>query len=131
MKVSFDFDHTLSQPHVQEYAKKLLDAGVDVWVITTRYDENHLHKYAMDYPPTMDDLWEVVDRLSIPRHKVRFTCMEWKYTYLTGTNFIWHLDDNAHEIRRAQYNSCKVPMVQVQSNTWLKKCDRILSKHLK
>lgn len=54
--------------------------------------------------------------------------MEWKYTYLTGTTFIWHLDDNEHEIRRAQYNSCKVPMIQVHGGGWQKKCDRLLEK---
>ena len=131
MKVSFDFDNTLSHPHVQEYAQKLIAAGVEVWVITTRYDENHMHKYSMDYPASMEDIWDVVDRLGIPRYRVRFTCMEWKYTYLIGTSFIWHLDDNEQEIIRAQYNSCKIPMIQVHSGSWKKKCERILNKHLK
>lgn len=128
-KVSFDFDHTLSHPHVQEYAKQLLEQGVEVWIITTRYDENHMHKYAMDYPATMEDLWAVADELGIPRHHVRFTCMEWKYTYLIGTEFLWHLDDNEHEIRRAQYNKCKVPMIQVHGGGWQKKCNGLLLKY--
>lgn len=128
-KVSFDFDDTLSHPHVQEYAKQLLDQGVEVWIITTRYDENHMHKYAMDYPATLDDLWAVALHLGIPKHHVRFTCMEWKYTYLNGTEFLWHLDDNPHEIRRAQYNKCKVPMIQVHGGGWQKKCNGLLLKY--
>ena len=125
-KVSIDFDGTLSQPQVQEFAKELLDAGIDVWVVTTRYDENHLHKYAMDYPPTLEDLWEVVERLGIPRWKVRFTNMEWKYTYLCDTEFVWHLDDNDHEIRRALYNKCGVRMIQVNSDDFKSKCLHII-----
>lgn len=128
-KVSFDFDHTLSNPHVQEFAKELLDNGHDVWVVTTRYDVNHLHKYAMDYPPTMDDLWEVVDTLGIPRWKVRFTNMEWKYTYLCDTEFAFHLDDNEQEIRRALYNKCKVPMIQVHGSAFKNKCLRLINRY--
>lgn len=129
IKVSFDFDHTLSQPHVQEFAKELLDMGIDVWVVTTRYDVNHLHKYAMHYSPTMDDLWEVVDTLGIPRWKVRFTNMEWKYTYLNDTEFVFHLDDSQHELTRAEYNKCSVPMIQVNSSSFKNKCLRLINRY--
>lgn len=128
-KVSIDFDGTLSQLEVQEFAKELLDNGIDVWVVTTRYDENHLHKYAMDYPATLEDLWEVVERLGIPRWKVRFTNMEWKYTYLCDTEFLWHLDDNNHEIRRALYNKCKVPMIQVADSNFKNECLNLINNH--
>jgi hypothetical protein len=126
--VSFDFDGTLSRPDVQEFAKELLDLGVEVRVTTTRYDDMHSHKYGDDYPPEQDDLWSVVDRLGIPRHHVRYTNMEWKYTYLMGTAFLFHLDDNEHEFARARYNSCKIPMIQVNGGGWQKKCMRILTK---
>lgn len=127
LKVSIDFDGTLSRIDVQEYAQKLLAEGVDVWVVTTRYDENHKHKYAEDYDVTSDDLWSVVDAIGIPRWKVRYTNMEWKYTYLIGTDFIWHLDDNANEMTRARYNSCEVPMIQVNTTAWKRKCSRLLN----
>jgi len=65
MKVSFDFDGTLEQKEVQDYAKQLLEEGIEVWVVTTRWDENHKHKYP--HNATLDDLWEVVDKLGIPR----------------------------------------------------------------
>jgi len=53
MKVSFDFDGTLEFKNVQDYAKQLLDEGVEVWVVTTRWDENHKHKYPQN--ATLDD----------------------------------------------------------------------------
>jgi hypothetical protein len=127
MKVSFDFDGTLEFQNVQDYALELINNGVEVWVVTTRWDENHKHKYPMN--ATLDDLWEVVDRIGIPRHQVRFTCMEWKYTYLKGTSFVWHLDDNEKEFDYARKNQCNVPMVDVHMNGWQDKCDKLLKRN--
>lgn len=126
MKVSFDFDGTLEFQNVQDYALELINNGVEVWVVTTRWDENHKHKYP--HNATLDDLWEVVDRIGIPRHQVRFTCMEWKYTYLDGSGFDWHLDDNPEEFSQAKANGCSVPMIQVDSNGWMIKCNRLLKR---
>lgn len=124
MKVSFDFDGTLSEKHVQAYAQRLVNQGIEVWVVTTRYDENHKHRYPLN--ATLDDLWEVVDRIGIPRWRVRFTCMEWKYTYLKNTHFTWHLDDNPEEFYQARANNCEITMIQVVSGNWENKCDRLI-----
>jgi hypothetical protein len=125
LKVSFDFDGTLEFANVQSFAKQLLDRGIEVWVVTTRYDENHKHKYP--HNATLDDLWEVVDKLGIPRHQVRFTCMEWKAKYLDGTNFLWHLDDNDREIKEAKKLAIEVPIIDVMSPTWQNECEALLS----
>jgi hypothetical protein len=123
-KLSFDFDGTLQTESVQAYAKTLIEKGHEVWVVTTRWDENHKHKYPKN--ATLDDLWEVVDRLGIPRHQVRFTCMEWKYTYLDGTNFVWHLDDNPDEFSKAKIHGCNVPIVNVDTEDWIIECNKLL-----
>jgi hypothetical protein len=52
--------------------------------------------------------------------------MEWKYTYLKGTKFVWHLDDNPEEFSHAKHNGCNVPMIQVNANGWEEKCERII-----
>lgn len=122
-KVSFDFDGTLQTEVVQAYAKILVEEGHEVWVVTTRYDENHQHKYTAIPDANNDDLWAVVDRLGIPRYRVRFTCMEWKYTYLNGTKFVWHLDDNIQEM----VYSCDIPMIDVNTLDWVSKCNSLLS----
>ena len=126
-KVSFDFDGTLEFENVQRFAKQLIEKGVEVWVVTTRWDENHKHKYPMN--STLDDLWEVVDKLGIPRWRVRFTCMEWKYTYLKGSKFIWHLDDNDRELLKAMENECEVPIIDVVVSDWQDKCEELLLKN--
>lgn len=139
MKVSFDFDGTLEREDVQEYAKTLIKLGIEVWVVTTRYDSNHQHKYFKAYPEelwakisgnTTGDpnfgLWGVVEKLGIPRHHVRFTCMDYKYKYLDGTKFLWHLDDNPTEFKEAKVNNLQVPMINVELNTWRQKCEDIV-----
>jgi hypothetical protein len=142
MKVSFDFDGTLEFEDVQNYAKELIRRGIEVWVVTTRYDANHRHKWTSMFPgkewaemyehndgdPNFH-LWGVVEKLGIPRHHVRFTCMEWKYTYLTGTKFAFHLDDNPEEFQRAKHHECNVTMVDVMTNDWKTKCNLLIEKY--
>lgn len=126
-KVSFDFDGTLEFEHVQNYAKELIESGIEVWVVTTRWDENHKHKYP--HNATLDDLWEVVDKLGIPRWRVRFTCMQWKVNYLEGTQFVWHLDDNEQESYEAYKKGMKAPIiVDVLASNWMEKCNILLNE---
>ena len=121
--VSFDFDDTLSKNHVQKYAKELIIRGVEVWIVTSRYDELHKHLYKSN--PTLNDLWIVCDDLNIPRHRVRFTCMKWKGDYLKDTNVIWHLDDNHEEFK--YFNKIKTTAIQVNSGNWKHKCEKLLN----
>jgi len=37
MKVSFDFDGTLSKKDVQKFAKELVEEGHEVWIVTSRF----------------------------------------------------------------------------------------------
>jgi len=38
-KVVFDYDDTLSIPSIQEYAKMLIEKDVEVWIVTSRFDD--------------------------------------------------------------------------------------------
>lgn len=142
MKVSFDFDGTLVYQDVQEYAQSMIKRGIEVWVVTTRYDANHDHKWREKFPeeewaaiydnhdgdPNFH-LWGVVEKLCIPKHHVRFTCMEYKYKYLDGTKFVFHLDDNPDEIRNAKHHNCNVPFVDVLSH-YQDTCDNLINQYL-
>ena len=127
--VTFDFDGTLSRKDVQEYAIELIEKGIDVWVLTTRYDELHKHRYVLN--PTNDDLWEVIDNLNIPRWKVRFTNMEWKANYLLHTKVLFHLDDNYNEFFEIRKLKCKTLGIQVNCGNFRNKCNRIIDNYLK
>lgn len=129
VKVSFDFDGTLQTEEVQKYACELIGRGIEVWVVTTRWDENHKHKYSGlgKFTDPLRDFWLVADDLGIPRWKVRFTNMEWKWTYLSGTHFVWHLDDNDDELAFATLHKCNVPIVLVKEG-WKEECEKLLKK---
>ena len=121
--VTFDFDGTLSRSDVQEYFKELMSRGIDCWVVTSRFDDLHRHLYRPN--PTNEDLWEVIDSLGLPRHKVRFCNMENKHTYLIGTDIIWHLDDDEYTIDDLN-NYTKVIGVDVHDNMWKNVCNNLL-----
>ena len=96
IKVSFDFDGTLTLQYIQDFAKFLISCGVDVYVTTSRFDELHKHRYPKN--PTNEDLWGVIDSIGIQRHKVRFTLMQPKWEYINGTEICMHLDDDTIEV---------------------------------
>lgn len=122
--VTFDFDNTLSKPHIQDFAKLLLVLDIDVWVITSRQDELHASSVWTD--PSSPDLWKVIDELEIPRNKVIFTNLEWKANYLKDTKVVWHLDDNWEEFSHFRRLKLKTVPIQVNSGNWRSKCFRLL-----
>jgi len=124
--VTFDFDGTLTKKNVQKYATKLINNGIDVWVITSRYCELTKHLYPNN--PTLDDLWNVIDTLKIPRYKVIFTRMLPKADILENTKVMWHLDDDSFEIDEIN-ERCKTIGINVALNSkWKTKCNQILNE---
>ena len=69
LKVSFDFDHTLSTLPMQELAYKLVQEGVDVYVCTARYSDADKGLVRWDN----SDLFSVTDHIGIPRSNIIFT----------------------------------------------------------
>lgn len=62
MKISFDYDDTLTKPVIQAKAAKLVSEGHDVYIISAR--------------SRPDRIWRLADRLGILRSRV----------YATGSN---------------------------------------------
>ncbi|WP_456867595.1 hypothetical protein [Galbibacter sp. BG1] len=85
MKVSFDFDSTLTEERIQDLAKKFISNGIEVWVTTTRniFGDNK-------------DLYRLVHSLGIDVKQIEFTNGKDKYSFLKS--FDLHFDDNEHEI---------------------------------
>lgn len=91
LKISFDFDSTLSETQMQSLCKKVLDLGADVYVVTSRGKTLHGGK-----PLNNDDLFEVTDSLGIKRDHIIFTQYEDKYNFVK--DFDMHFDDDMEEI---------------------------------
>jgi hypothetical protein len=129
MKVSFDFDDTLSRPEIQEYAKELISKGVEVWIVTTRW--NRLSKfcdpgYFKLHGNTWGEVHNVAIELGIPLKRVVFTNYQYKFTFFKeNLDFIWHLDDNPYEFKPIQ--TLGIAAIDSFGN-WEEKCERLLWK---
>lgn len=110
MKVSFDFDGTLSTFGLQEFAKELISQGIEVWIVTSRYPNKHRHD------KLNRDLFKVADKLNIPKERIVFTSWVDKAEYfLENPDFIFHLDDDFIEIELME-ERCQVPGIPVFAN---------------
>jgi hypothetical protein len=88
MKVSFDFDGTLSEDFVQVIAKSMMDSGHDVWVITSR---NEGHNWNID-------LFETCLSIKLPLQKVIFTNGQLKQGEYARGGFELHFDNDWEEV---------------------------------
>ena len=85
MKVSFDFDSTLSRSKVQKIASAHIVRGDDVIITTTRIEEYN-----------NDDLYDVASLVGISRDKIFFTNAKDKYTFVADCDI--HYDDDNYEV---------------------------------
>ena len=56
MKISFDFDDTLTHIDVQNCARKLMSDGHTIYILTARYGDNESNSWGADWN---DDLKEL------------------------------------------------------------------------
>ena len=125
-RVSFDFDGTLSRLDVQAYAKSLLDKGYVVWIVTSR-----LHEKNADNLQWNDDLYEVAEKLGIPKSQIHFM-NTWihgddKSHWLKDQDFVWHLDDDFIEINSVNRECKNTKGISVFGNsTWKQKSNKLL-----
>ena len=94
--VSFDFDGTLTQGKISEFAKLLIRMGINVYVVTYRYNELLKHKWV--HNPTNDDMYSVTDSIGIKRENIIFTNFRDKYHYLNDANILFHIDDCSDQL---------------------------------
>lgn len=85
-KVSFDFDDTLTTERGQNLAKKFIEQGKAVYIITRRQDTDSKEVYAM------------ADKLGIERTKVYFTNGKLKWQMVKQLGVDIHYDNNQNEI---------------------------------
>ena len=84
MKVSFDFDSTLSIGVVQDLAEKLIEQGHEVWIVTGRFEVCDSNKNKVNN----DDLFEVAETLGISRDNIHFCNMADKWEWLKDKGFL-------------------------------------------
>jgi hypothetical protein len=92
-KVSFDFDDTIELERYQNIAKKLMDEGKTVYIVTRRQESMSKAVY------------EVADKLGIPHSRVYFTNGEYKWKTIKRLNIGTHYDNNPEEIKLIRENT--------------------------
>ncbi|WP_313636247.1 hypothetical protein [Empedobacter sp.] len=126
MKVSIDFDGTLTNKLVQDYVKSLINKGFEVFVCTFRTKEYNdaLFRIVDKSIPANSDLYKITDSLNIPRENIIFTEMEEKSKFL-DESFICHLDDDWTVIQDLEINS-KVKPIDVLQSDWKIQFNKLL-----
>jgi len=135
MKVSFDFDSTLSRKDVQKLAKDLVNEGYEVWIVTSRFsDEAAKNKNWHWIEGQNQKLFDVAEDCGIKKENIHFTCMESKSIFLKDEGFLFHLDDDDIELmdilESNRSNEVKCFPVNVEHFGWKETCKEILRKNL-
>ncbi len=130
IKVSFDFDETLSKPAVQIFAGELLQNDLlEIWIVTNRLDNKSFDlKYGQGYKFNCnEDLFEVARQLRIPRNRIVFTKKEWKYLFFLNKDFAIHIDDLPQDI---EYIRAETSMfcVDVLRDDWKRQVRKLIKK---
>lgn len=132
MKVSFDFDGTLERQSVQKYASELISRGIEVWIVTSRFD---IENYSKQYFTSIEsatlanrDLFEVAKQLEIPNDRIHFTNMMNKWRFFEDKDFIWHLDDDWIEVREIDRKTKTRGISYFNSPNWKSKCEKTIQR---
>jgi hypothetical protein len=123
MKVSFDFDNTLSRKDVQQYAKELINLGLDVWICTSR-----VCYLDTGYEHLNNDLFNVALDVGIKPENIIFTNMSSKHNKCKEHVFLWHLDDDTIDIEFIEEGS-KTIGVNVNEKDWKDKCNKLINEN--
>ena len=118
-KISFDFDGTLSEGVVIDYARELiLDPDIEVHIVTARMEEDY-----------NDDLFGLAEDIGILEKNIHFTNFEYKADrfFKENTDYLWHLDDNFFEIEWINVYT-PVVCINVKSAYWQNHCNKLLGK---
>lgn len=131
MRVSFDFDNTLSRSDVQEFSKDLVSKGIEVWIVTSRFDdESAMEKNWHWIKGQNQTLFDIADDCGIRKENIKFTCMESKSIFLKDKGFIFHLDDDSIELMDILEIGDKCFPANVDHFEWKITCQEKIKKNL-
>ena len=136
IKVSFDFDGSLGDlPKLQKYAKQLVDKGIEVWIVTGRYENIE------DYTPAFCDAYSITDlkkqhehlfivaeRCGITKNHIQYMNMDDKWKFFNkNEGFLWHIDDDTYEI--LDINSFTNTKAILTTDMWKQICNKLIKDY--
>lgn len=110
-----DFDNTITEQEVREYAENLIERGFNLWILTARFKKDS------------DEVYKMAKRLGVNKEHVIFTNLQYKYTFLNEIDPIFMLDDDWIETALMKAKSKKVGVIRYSFNPdWMKECEQAL-----
>ena len=138
LRLSFDFDGSLSRDSLQMYALELVELGYEVWICTARFDS--IERYTGDFMTKYkilsirdehEHLFNVADRCGISRDHIKFMNIAPKCEFFAeNEGFLWHLDDDYIECREINQYTKTVAVSCANGSNWKHKCERLIKKKL-
>jgi len=132
MKVSFDFDNTLSIRDVQRFAKELVAEGHEVWIVTSRVSDEMANDYPVDFKNRVltsnRKLFRVADNVGINREHIIFCNFAVKLASIAGQGFAFHLDDDSDELMEIFVSTDECKPINVDHSEWEMDCRNIINK---
>ena len=132
MKVSFDFDSTLSRKDVQRFAKELVKAGHEVWIVTSRISNEQAQlEYSSNYTKdriykSNKKLFRVADNVGIKREHIIFCNFTVKIDSIAGQGFVFHLDDDSDELMEIFSSKDPCKPINVEHSEWEIDCRKLI-----
>jgi phosphoglycolate phosphatase-like HAD superfamily hydrolase len=125
--ISFDFDGTLDdefdgcynivKEEIQSLAKKYVDEGNDVCIITKRFDSNNRHLGKVNEHLLV---YELAKELGIT--KIYFTNREMKFSHIIKLGIEMHFENSEYEVQlinqACKQNDHKCVTIHVENPNW-------------
>ena len=123
MKVSFDFDSTLDRKDVQQFAKELINDGIEIWIVTSRCTTEYATEKGWHWVDKQNrKLFRVADNIGIKREHIMFTNHVSKSEFLANQNFLFHLDDDPDELIEILNSKDPCKPINVEHFEWEQDC---------
>lgn len=131
MKISIDFDGTLSRKDVQKFTKGLVEDGHEVWIVTSRFDDEYAIKRAWWWIRDQNKvLFDIADECGIKNENIHFTNQEPKILFLKDKDYVFHLDDDIIELISILESGDNCKPLNVNHFEWKERCLELLNKKL-
>jgi hypothetical protein len=128
-KVSFDFDSTLDRGDVQDVALSLVMDDWDVYIVTSRTNTEDALARGWHWVKDQNlDLEIIARELGIPYENIIYTEHQDKINYLEGKGFLFHLDDDYHELVQILASKENIKPIHVDQHGWEFIIDRLTDK---
>lgn len=103
MVVAFDFDKTLDDKRMQDFALKLKRSDIEIWIVTMRRDNEFNNNI----------LKPVLNRLGLSKHNVVFCDEKPKWEYLKSINADLYIDNITDEFEIIKNHTNTIPLLWV------------------